>query len=254
MCLLKNNWWGSFGASSVCCRDMYNLGCCRSSTFSCSCHFVQGKYNFLVDVYDKLICITLLQDALMDWDMVQDERCLKLKIYPILQKVLSLPSLLFTHMYIYEHIQQTCINVPFFSFFFFFPYTLIFINRNCIWNLSGVSRENFEKTRNRCICWGAKSTPGYRHLFYCVFGFSLNVVSYYGCLFFFLYVCVSTESSSARQFYCAGSCYDWAQSSKCKQTLYKYKVGDMMNLDLLFNLGYLGDFCTYAHILFWCPL
>lgn len=178
LCWLKNHWWGSFGTCSLCCCDMYNLSCCRSSTIPCSCHFVQGKHTFSIcSSYVNVMCIIHLQNILMHWDMEQDERCSKLKVYPILQKVLACSDnqhsyALATCTHAYTHTWQSCMCTAHFHqchrfhFHFSFPNTLVSANRNLKQNLPGLFGENFEETWNWCICWRIKSTSGCWHIYF----------------------------------------------------------------------------------------
>lgn len=92
--------------------------------------------------------------------LVQDERCSKLKVYPILQKVsLSLIHDFWNYNWLGPlHFSPVCILLS-----------------NCFCDgylcLLGVFGENFEETRNRCVCWRVKAASGYKFFF-----FSISVV------------------------------------------------------------------------------
>ena len=74
---LQGDWWGSIGASSFCCCDMYNFGSCRSSTFSCSCNSIQSKHPVLMNgsysLRHPFLCLTDVLGFGSGWTVLKVE-------------------------------------------------------------------------------------------------------------------------------------------------------------------------------------
>lgn len=77
--LVQNNRWGGIGASSICCCDMYYFGCCRSTTFSCSCHSVQSKQSFDIKHIWEFSFHFSIYIVLMYWNNISGWTMFKIK-------------------------------------------------------------------------------------------------------------------------------------------------------------------------------
>ena len=143
---MQGDWWRSIGASSFCCCDMYNFGCCWSSTISCSCDFIQSKHPLLMNssyiLRNPLLCLADVLWFGSGWTMLKVENLsYTAKGNP--------PHPLFPPSPTWR-IQHT---------FCFISCCSIYLKFNLF--IPGVFGENFEKTWNWRICRRIKSTSGY---------------------------------------------------------------------------------------------
>ena len=199
---------------------MYNLGCCWSSTFTCSCYSVQGKHSYCMIIRNwlALYCWKIY------WSMWYGPGWTMLKVKNLSYITKGALSLSHTHTHTHTRTHTHthaayCTNISVFNFTIFHTLCLpSLIIQEPLWTYQVYLERILRKPEIDAFSEELKA-----HQVINVFStlllmlHSLDVMIYNWCPFAF-----STESTFARQFHCSGSCYDWAQSFECKQTVHKY--------------------------------